>query len=191
MPIDEKKFKIEPAIFPEAEFNDDIMKNEIIKFRKAADNYLDAIPVGNGRLGGMVCGGVDIEKINLNDDTLWSGFPHPNYIEAAYERFTTRLRKKILEEDDFYGAEDLADRLQGPYNESYIPAGEMVIEMVKGTCNATDYVRGLDIKNGVAFTEFSIDGVSYKREVFASFPDDIIVIHIICFVLLNWHCNAT
>ncbi len=154
------------------------MKNEIIRFQSAAEKYLDAIPVGNGRLGAMICGGVQLEKINLNDDTLWSGFPRANYIDCAYERFTTRLRKKILEEDDLYGAEDLADRLQGPYNESYIPAGEMLIEIPDVSEEVSGYVRGLDIKDGVAFVEYTCGGVKYKREAFASFPDDVIVIRI-------------
>ena len=153
------------------------MKNSVIFYKKPALRYLDAMPVGNGHLGAMVCGGTATEKINLNDDTLWSGFPRPNYIDNAYDRFTVRLRKKILEEGDYYAAEDLADRLQGHYNESYISAGELLIDF-DGIEEVCDYIRGLDMRNGVAFTSFSAGGTNFKREVFASAPDKVIVVHL-------------
>ena len=155
------------------------MNNEILFYKEPAKKYLEAIPIGNGRLGAMVCGGVEAEKINLNDDTLWSGFPRTNVIYNAYERFTKRLRKKMLEENDYYAAEDFADRLQGPYNESYLPAGELLFSC-PDHADASDYVRGLDIKRGVAFTEYTANGVKYRREAFVSAPDDIMVFRFTC-----------
>ena len=62
------------------------MNNNIIFYNTPASRYLDAMPVGNGHLGAMVCGGIEKEKINLNDDTLWSGFPRANYMYSTYER---------------------------------------------------------------------------------------------------------
>ena len=155
------------------------MNNEILFYKEPANKYLEALPIGNGRLGAMVCGGVEAEKINLNDDTLWSGYPRTNVIYNAYERFTKRLRKKMLEENDYYAAEDFADRLQGPYNESYLPAGELLFSC-PDHADAGDYVRGLDIKRGVAFTEYTANGVKYRREAFVSAPDDIMVFRFTC-----------
>ncbi len=153
------------------------MKNEVLWSLYPAGQYRDAFPVGNGRLGAMPCGGVCHEKINLNEDTLWSGYPRAVGVDNAYERFTKRIRQKIIKEDDYYGAEDLADHLQGPYNESYLCAGELSLDFGHGA-EAEDYQRGLDMKTGIAFTEYSCDGVGYRREVFASEPDDVIVIHL-------------
>lgn len=155
------------------------MNNEILFYKTPAEKYINALPLGNGRMGAMVCGGITKEKINLNEDTLWSGFPRSNWMYNTYERFTKRLRKKILEEEDLVGAEDFADRLQGQYNESYIAAGELLLNFAHGE-KVSDYVRGLDIKNGVAFTKYNCGGINYTREVFVSSADDIMVVHICC-----------
>lgn len=124
-------------------------------------------------------GGVDSERMALNDDTLWSGYAHGTAVHNAYERYTTRIRKKILKERDFYGAEDLADKLQGPYNESYLCAGELCLDFeTRGAVD--DYSRGLDLSSGIAWTKYSAGGVSYVREQLASAPDDVIALHFEC-----------
>jgi len=153
------------------------MNNETLFYLKPAEKYLDAMPLGNGRLGAMVMGGVQAERINLNDDTLWSGFPRANAKDFGYERYTERIREKILREEDFNGAEDLAEKLQGPYNESFIPAGEFRISFENGGV-AEDYIRSLDMKDGIAYTSYRVNGVTYCREAFVSFPDDVILVHL-------------
>ncbi len=153
------------------------MNSETLWYRKPARGYIHAMPVGNGRLGAMVLGGVTSERINLNEDTLWSGFPRTNAITNAYERYTRRIRQKILKEDDMYGAEDLADKLQGPYNESYLSAGEFVLHFAHSP-DVKDYRRGLDMRRAVAFVEYECDGVSYRREVLACAPDDVLAVRL-------------
>ena len=91
------------------------MNNEILFYKTPAEKYINALPLGNGRMGAMVCGGIAREKINLNEDTLWSGFPRSNWMYNTYERFTKRLRKKILEEEDLVGAEDFASGREESY----------------------------------------------------------------------------
>lgn len=153
------------------------MKNEILWYRKSAKDFVHGIPLGNGRLGAVVTGGVAEERINLNEETLWSGFPRTNSIDNAYDRFVRRLRKKILEEGDDYGAEDLADRLQGPYTESYLSAGELVLEIAHGD-TVSDYRRGLDMRRGVSFTAYRVGDVTYTREYFCTAADGLIVLRL-------------
>ncbi len=148
-------------------------------YTHAASDYLEALPIGNGRMGAMVSGGMAQERMALNEDTLWSGYAHATGIHNAYERYTTRIRKKILEERDFYGAEDLADRLQGPYNESYLCAGELVLDFgMPGT--VSEYARGLDLRTGIAWVRYAAGGVHFTREQLVSAPDDVIVLHFEC-----------
>ena len=78
------------------------MNNEILWYTKPADDYINSLPLGNGRQGAMLLGGIKRERINLNEDTLWSGFPRANGINNAYERYTKRIRDKILNQNDFY-----------------------------------------------------------------------------------------
>jgi len=149
------------------------MDNQVLWYRQPAKRYVDGMLLGNGRIGAVVKGGILSERINLNEETLWSGFPRTNAIYGAYDRYVRRIRKKILLEKDDYGAEDLADKLQGPYTESYITAGELALEFSHRK-DVKNYRRGLDMRKGVAFVEYQSDGVTYRREHICSAPDDVI-----------------
>lgn len=153
------------------------MNNEVLWYSSPAEDYVHSLPLGNGRQGAMVKGGIKCEKINLNEDTLWSGFPRANGKNNAFERYTKRIRDKILKQKDFYGAEDLADKLQGPYNESYISAGELILNFSHGE-EVQNYRRALDLRKGIATVEYSAEGISFCREYFCSAADDITVIRI-------------
>ncbi len=153
------------------------MNNEVLWYIQPADDYINSLPLGNGRQGAMLLGGIKREKINLNEDTLWSGFPRANGINNAYERYTKRIRDKILKQNDFYGAEDLADKLQGPYNESYISAGELILNFSHGE-EIQNYRRALDLRKGIAEVSYSADGINFCREYFCSAVDDVTVIRI-------------
>lgn len=153
------------------------MNNEILWYEQPAEDYVYAMPIGNGRQGAMIKGGIENERINLNEDTLWSGFPRTNRKDNAYERYTKRIRDKILRQNDFYGAEDLADKLQGPYNESYISAGELILNFSHNK-KAENYRRTLDIRKGIVYVTYSVDDINFKREYFCSAVDDIIVLRI-------------
>ena len=150
----------------------------LLWYRQPATNWLEALPVGNGRLGAMVFGGVTNEQIQLNEDTLWSGgraYPVP---AAAYQSFP-EIRQllfdgKYAEAEALVRSKLLVGRGEG---NSYQTMGDLFLTTgLKG--EPTNYRRSLDLDNGVAMTTFKLDGVTYRREVFASVPDQVLVVRL-------------
>jgi alpha-L-fucosidase 2 len=141
-----------------------------------ATSWEGALPLGNGRLGAMVYGGVQQETIQLNEDTYWAGGPHNNLNLTAKNALP--LIRKQLEGRDYAGAADLAQKTitsQGSQGMPYQSAGLLQIEF-DGHQQYSDYYRELDLQNAVASTTYKIAGVTYKREVFSSFVDQVIVV---------------
>lgn len=146
-----------------------------IRFDNPAKEWVEAFPVGNGRLGAMVFGGVDKELIQLNEETLWSGRPvdlNPNPEAITYLEET----RKALFEGDWKKAQDLCRKMQGDYTESYLPMADLNIKFDYASQGVVkDYRRELNLAEGVVTTTFGRAGVKYTREVFASAPADVIV----------------
>lgn len=148
-----------------------------LHYDKPAKGWTEALPVGNGRLGGMVFGRVNEELIQLNEASLWSGGPvHPNVNPTAFENLEPT--RKALMEGDYEKAYELAKKMQGLYSESYMPLGDLIIKQDFGGQTPTAYYRGLNIQDAVATTTFTVNGVDYKREVFASAPGECIIIRL-------------
>lgn len=150
--------------------------NEKLWYKQPAGEWTEALPVGNGRLGAMVFGRVNEELIQLNESTLWSGGPVPKVINPDAVNHLPEIRKVLLE-GDFEKASALAKKMQGLFTESYMPLGDLIIHQQDDT-NVSSYYRDLDIKNAVSTTSFTINGVSYKRQVFSSAPDQVIIVRL-------------
>jgi len=135
--------------------------------------WMDAFPIGNGRMGAMVFGGIKSERLALNEDTLWSGFPRDCNNPDAKNHLPV-VRKMVLQDKDYHAADLECLKMQGPWNEAYQPLGDLIVDLDHGT-DATSYVRSLDLDSAVSAVSYRVDGVLYQREVFASFPDDVIV----------------
>jgi alpha-L-fucosidase 2 len=138
--------------------------------------WMDAYPVGNGRLGAMVFGGIESERLALNEDTLWSGFPRDCTNPDALKHLAT-VRKLVLQDKDYQAAGQECTKMQGPWNETYEPLGDLLLDLEHGG-TATAYRRTLDLDAAVATVEYRVADVDYRREVFASFPDDAIVMRL-------------
>ncbi|MES2775546.1 MAG: glycoside hydrolase family 95 protein [Bacteroidota bacterium] len=151
--------------------------NLALWYRQPAATWTEALPVGNGRLGAMVFGGVADELIQLNEATLWSGGPVKGNINPTAIDNLPKIREALFK-GDYAGANQLAKKMQGLYSESFMPLGDLLIKQQLPESKPTAFYRDLDIANGVAITKFTIEGVDYKREVFASAPDQVIVIKI-------------
>lgn len=152
-------------------------KNLKLWYTKPAESWFETLPIGNGHIGGLIFGGVYSEKVGINEDTLWSGYPRNTKVMDAAERFLPEIRRLILKENDYYRSEELAERLQGPYNESYMPVGNLSLDMDhKGS--AAGYTRELDLENGVCRVAYSIENVHYRREFFCSAPDGVMVVRL-------------
>lgn len=147
-------------------------------YRAPAETWTEALPVGNGRLGAMVFGGVARERLQLNEDTLWAGGPYdpssPDALAALPEVRRLVFAGRYLE------AQNLAQaRMMGkPIRQmSYQTIGDLMLSFGVAA-GSGGYRRELDLDQALATTEFNRDGVRYRREIFASRPDDVIVVRL-------------
>jgi alpha-L-fucosidase 2 len=147
-------------------------------YKQPASQWVEALPIGNGHIGAMVFGGVEQELLQLNESTLWSGGPVKTNVNPASASYLPKVREALLQEGDYQKANELLKKMQGLYTESYMPMGDLKIVQDFKSEKPTAYYRDLDIANSVATTRFTIGGVAYKREIFTSAPDNILVIRI-------------
>lgn len=145
-------------------------------YEQPAAGWIEALPIGNGRLGAMVFGKTDTEVIPLNEDTLWSGYPRDLNPKNKREYF---LKAMVLsKENKFHEAEELIEKeLTSSWGQSYMPLGDLIIRF-KHESTVSCYTRSLDLETAVAAVEYESDGAKYRREIFASAPDNVIVIRI-------------
>ncbi|WP_231617864.1 glycoside hydrolase family 95 protein [Novipirellula aureliae] len=148
-------------------------------YRKPATKWeTEALPIGNGRLAAMVFGGVNNERIQFNEETVWDGVPtdynNPEALAALPE-----VRRLLFE-----GKNDEATRIAGrsmmgnPKKiKSYQTLGDLFLDF-PDTDKVSGYRRDLDLTTAINRTHYSVDGVEYTREVFVSAPDQAIVIHL-------------
>ncbi|MEO7495941.1 MAG: glycoside hydrolase N-terminal domain-containing protein [Massilia sp.] len=148
-------------------------------YPRPAREWLESLPIGNGRLGGTVFGGVDRERIQLNEDTIWSGSPYdpanPDAPAAMPEiqRLLFAGKQKEAEELTLKSAMGKPIRMS-----NYQTLGSLMLDFPVAPGEVTGYRRSLDIDNAVATTVFERDGVRYTREVFASAPDQVVVVRL-------------
>jgi alpha-L-fucosidase 2 len=124
----------------------------------------------------MIFGRVGQELIQLNEETLWSGGPanlNPNPDAPGY----LPLIREALFRGDYKTAEDLCRKVQGFYTESYMPLSDLTIKH-RFSGQPTAYYRDLDLVTATSTTRFTIDGTEYTQEIFASAPDQVIVIQL-------------
>lgn len=154
-------------------------KNDMtLWFDRPANDWLEAFPIGNGRLGAMVFGGKSTERLQLNEESLWAGAPVDDNNPKALE-YLPEIRKLLLEGKN-REAKSLADQyiLATPRSvRSYQTLGDLNINLGDGS-GIENYKRELDMENGIVKTSYSKDGVQYTREIFTSAEDDILVVHL-------------
>ncbi len=153
--------------------------DELLWYTKEAADFNSALPVGNGRMGAMVFGGAGKEIFKLNEDSVYSGGKRNRLNPRAYEG-VQEIRKLLLEEK-IEEAEKIAfQKMQGvtPNARHYMPLGDLTLCHVF-TGKAREYRRSLDLRQAIAKVEFHDDaGVNFVREVFISYPAQLMVISI-------------
>ena len=143
----------------------------------------EALPLGNGRLGALVYGGPDEDRISLNDITLWTGEPehgaHPDLLDGvgAHAAETVPLIREALSREDYPEAERLQQRVQGHYSESYMPLGTLWIRH-EGGGTLSGYRRELDLRTAVARASWLRDGKACETMYYVSAPDSAVVVHL-------------
>jgi alpha-L-fucosidase 2 len=147
-------------------------------YRQPAVKWEEALPIGNGRLGAMVFGGLQEERLQINEDTIWAGEKrdrnNPNGAAAIIEVRKLLLAGKIKE------AEQLADKniISTPRRlPPYQPFGDLKLRFLNQE-NASDYQRELDLDSGIARVSYKVGEAHFVREIFASAPDQVIIIRL-------------
>lgn len=153
------------------------MNDMTLWYRQPAREWVEALPVGNGRLGAMVFGCVTTEQLQLNEETLWSGEPK-DWNNPEARTILPPVRQAIFA-GDYAKADQLCKQMQGPYTQSYEPLGDVYLDF-SDNAEYTDYVRDLDLDRAVTTTRYQQHGYRFTREVFASFPDQLIVMRLAC-----------
>lgn len=147
-------------------------------YKKPAKVWTEALPVGNGRLGAMVFGGVAEELIQLNEATLWTGGPvRTNVNPGAYNNLLN-AREALFNGEDYGKAYEAAKGMQGYYSESYLPLGDLMIHQNFKDTTVASYYRDLNIGDAIATTRFTIGGVKFTRQIISSAPDQVIIIRL-------------
>jgi alpha-L-fucosidase 2 len=168
-------------------------------YTSPASQWVDALPIGNGRLGAMVFGGGAIaaidpkdpkadhaagplptdpakETLQLNEDTLWSGLPvDGNNLDA--KNYLPAVRRAVLEQKDFHLADQLCRKMQGLFAEAYQPIGSLHVDCTHPG-PVSEYRRELDLASAVATTRYKVHDVEFERTAFSSAPDQAIVLRV-------------
>ena len=141
----------------------------------AGGEFTNALPIGNGYMGGLIYGGVTKDIIGLNESTVWSGGPGDNNKQGAASHL--KDAREAMFRGDYRSAESIVSNYMiGPGPASFQPVGDLVI--TTSHSGATSYRRELDLKTAIAKTTYSVGGVKHTREYFASYPDHVIVVHL-------------
>jgi len=153
-------------------------KDLMLWYEKPASKWEEALPIGNGRIGAMIYGGISEEHIQFNEETLWTGRPH-DYSNEGASVYLGRIRELIWQ-----GKQDEAEKLalekfmSVPLRQQkYQPFGDLWLTF-PGHENATGYRRQLDLEEAVCKTSYEAGGVTYTREYFASYPGNIVAVNL-------------
>lgn len=153
-----------------------------LRYEKPASKWVEALPVGNGHFGAMVFGGTSEARYQFNEDTLFSGKPH-DYAHQGAVKFLPQLRELLFEgrqkeAHQLGNQEFMSINTRGQNRqEAYQPFGDLTLNF-PGHENVDNYRRELDIDQAIASVQYQVDGVTYLREVFASHPDNAIVVRL-------------
>jgi alpha-L-fucosidase 2 len=151
-------------------------------YEQPAVKWTEALPIGNGRIGAMIFGGIGQDRIQFNEETLWTGEPR-NYNRPGAGKYLDTIRQLLFEgkqkeAEELAGVKFMGMRSdEGRYQADYQPFGDLWMDFeIAG--NATNYKRELDITNAIASTSYTLNGVNYKREYFSSQPAQLLVVRV-------------
>jgi alpha-L-fucosidase 2 len=150
-------------------------------YEKPATQWIDALPIGNGRLGAMVFGSgedgaFNNELLQFNEDTLWSGQPRDGNNRDAKSHLAA-IRAAVLEHQDYHLADQLCRKMQGLFAESYQPLGNIRLDLTHSG-PLKDFRRQLDLDTACVTVSYEVGGVQFKREAFVSAPDQVVVLRV-------------
>lgn len=150
-------------------------------YRQAASRWLEALPIGNGRVGGMIFGGADQERIALSESTAWSGAPGENDVNPEALPHLAEVRQ-LLFAGQYSQAREMCQKYMVGHSRSFgtnLPLPELQFTFDE-TGQTSHYRRSLHLGEAIARVTFERDGVRYAREFLASHPDGVIAVRLTC-----------
>jgi len=148
-------------------------------YNKPAQNWNEALPIGNGHIGAMIYGGVEKEQLKLNDNTLYSGDPKSRFNNKKFTQEEINKVVSMMKDGKYH---EVTQRVQKDWlykgQQPYMPFGDLIITNNKKG-KVISYRRSLNISKSLAEVSYTQNDVNYKREIFASYPDNVIIIHYI------------
>src|ERR1035437_6650511 len=155
-------------------------RDMVLWYKQPGVQWLDGMPIGNGYMGAMVFGRIQKERIALNESTFWSGFPHDYTNPEGYKYFPD-IRDLVFEGKYKEAEKVVNEHFYGiPANQqAYQPIGDLLLNF-KNSENVTGYYRELDMETGIAKITYKDGDAKFTREIFVSYPDHVMVIHLTC-----------
>ena len=149
-------------------------------YAQPAEVWMESLPIGNGRLGAMTYGGIEEEKLALNESTMWSGQYNENQNIPFGREKMNQLRKLFFEGKLSEGNRIAGDNLHGNQTSfgTHLPIGDLKMQFIYPEGKVTDYRRSLSLDEAVSSVSFNSGGVNYKREYFATNPDNVLVLRL-------------
>ena len=140
-------------------------------YSSPAKEWIEALPLGNGSIGAMIFGKTNSEKICMNSDTLWTGFPRETRIkENTYENFL-KARELSLKGKYDEAQDVIEEECLGNWTQAYLPLCDIDIKFNTKGCRAKEYKRILDLSTGIHTVNYIKNDVEFKREAFVSTPN--------------------
>ena len=155
-------------------------QNNSLWYQQPAKEWMEASPLGNGRLGIMVYGGVDRETVALNESTMWSGQPDEDQEQSFGKEKLAQLRTLFFDGKPDEGNDIASKYLKGNYHSfgTHLPVGDLLMHFDYPDGKLFNYKRNLNLENAIDEVTFRIGDIQYKREYFCSNPDDAIIIRL-------------
>ncbi|WP_435133590.1 glycoside hydrolase family 95 protein [Formosa sp. A9] len=157
-------------------------QEHILRYTVEAKNWNEALPIGNGRIGGMLFGGVIDDKIQLNEETVWAGEPGNNITKDYYNE--VQDIRKLLFDGKYKEAQQMAITVfpkstpkDNNYGVPYQTVGNLNLHFYNHD-SVTSYQRNLNIENAIGEVSYKVNDVTYKREYFVSYPDQVMVVRL-------------
>ena len=146
-------------------------------YNKSASIWEEALPLGNAKTGAMVFGGIAKERFQLNDNTLWSGYPDPGNNPDA-PKYLPLVRELVFAGNYDSAAAVWKKNMQGPYSARYLPLADLWVQNQLSDSTPSSYYRDLDLNTAIASVKYTINGITFQRETFISHPDKIMIVRI-------------
>ena len=174
------KFSLAILFITASIFTSNAGNNDMLWYQAPASEWMEALPLGNGRIGAMVYGGINHDRIALNEITLWSGQRDDQQNDHCGPEKLAEIREAFFEGDIAKGNELTHKYLSG-HSQSFgthLPLGDLIIDFEYPSASVTDYRRHLDLSKGIATTSFKSGNTSFTREYLCDYPDDVLAIKI-------------